>query len=219
LLKRATLTPAWLTSPYIDGQARRAENGELRYWRMTTTSNQRETAVFGGGCFWCTEAVFESLRGVKSVMPGYAGGHTVHPSYEDVCTGETGHAEVIRIEFDPSVISYEDLLTVFFAAHDSTTLNRQGNDVGTQYRSIILYATEEQQSEAEAFIKRLNEGKGEKRVVTELESLSSYPYYEAESYHHHYFQSHPDKAYCQLVINPKLKKVRERFSELMNDAA
>lgn len=173
---------------------------------------KNEIAVFGGGCFWCTEAVFESLRGVVSVMPGYAGGFTMHPSYEDVCTGETGHAEVIRIEFDPENISYEDLLTVFFAAHDPTTLNRQGNDVGTQYRSIILYTTEDQKTEAEGFIKRLNE-QGPK-VVTEIEPLKAFN--EAEAYHHHYFKNNPDKAYCQFVINPKLDKVRQRFSELMS---
>ncbi len=175
--------------------------------------SQSQIAVFGGGCFWCTEAVFESLRGVKSVMPGYAGGFTIKPTYEDVCSGETGHAEVIKVEFDPEVISYEDLLTVFFAAHDPTTLNRQGNDVGTQYRSIILYSNDEQKHEAEAFIQKLNDG-DEKKVVTELVPLERY--FDAEAYHHHYFQSHPDQAYCQLIINPKLKKVKERFSQLMN---
>ncbi len=174
-----------------------------------------ETAIFGGGCFWCTEAVFESLRGVKKVRPGYAGGSRPNPSYEDVCTGETGHAEVIKIEFDPSVISYDDLLTVFFAAHDPTTLNRQGNDVGTQYRSIILTTTEAQRDAAEAFIAKLNED-GQK-VVTEVKPLETY--YEAEAYHHHYFKQHPEKAYCQLVINPKLEKVRKRFAELMQDGA
>jgi peptide-methionine (S)-S-oxide reductase len=178
---------------------------------MSATS---EIAVFGGGCFWCTEAVFESLRGVKAVAPGYAGGLVEHPTYEHVCSGETGHAEVIRVEFDPSVISYEDLLTVFFAAHDPTTLNRQGNDVGTQYRSIILYADDAQKSQAETLIKKLNED-GDK-VVTELKALSENPFFEAEAYHHHYFQSHPDKAYCQFVINPKLEKVKARFSQLMN---
>lgn len=177
---------------------------------------QRDIAVFGGGCFWCTEAVFEQLRGVVSVTPGYAGGSMEHPSYEQVCSGETGHAEVIRVEFDPSMISYEDLLTVFFAAHDPTTRNRQGNDVGTQYRSIILHANDAQKSAAEAFIKRLNRGPSERPVVTELVPLETYPFHEAESYHHHYFQKNPDKAYCQLIINPKLEKVRARFSQLVS---
>lgn len=176
-----------------------------------------EVAVFGSGCFWCSEAVFEHLRGVKSVKPGYAGGFTMHPSYEDVCTGETGHAEVIRVEFDPEIISYDDLLTVFFASHDPTSLNKQGSDVGTQYRSIILYTTEEQKNEAEAFIQRLNEGKTHERpVVTEIEPLRTF--FEAEAYHHHYFINNPDKAYCQLVINPKLEKVKKRFGELMDDS-
>ena len=172
--------------------------------------------MFGGGCFWCTEAVFESLRGVSSVMPGYAGGQTINPNYEQVCSGETGHAEVIRVEFDPSIISYEDLLTVFFASHNPTTKNRQGNDVGTQYRSIILTTSDEQRDQAQAFIKKLDEGSpaGEK-VVTEIEPLETF--YEAEAYHHHYFQSHPDQAYCQFVINPKREKVRAHFRKLMNE--
>jgi len=178
-------------------------------------SSTKEIAIFGGGCFWCTEAVFESLRGVKSVMPGYAGGTVSQPSYEQVCTGDTGHAEVIRIEFDPSVISYNDLLTVFFAAHDPTTLNRQGHDVGTQYRSIILTTTDAQKAEAEAFIKKLDEGDKEK-VVTEVVPLD-HNFFEAEDYHHQYFLNNPDKAYCQLIINPKLKKVREKFEKLMKE--
>ncbi len=172
-----------------------------------------EIAIFGSGCFWCSEAVFESLRGVKSVAPGYAGGQTPSPTYESVCSGNTGHAEVIRIEFDPSLISYDDLLTVFFASHDPTTLNRQGNDVGTQYRSTIQYTTDEQKQRAEAFIKKLNENPKEASAVTEVIPLEKF--HEAEAYHHHYFQSNPDKAYCQFVINPKLEKVRKRFSELM----
>ena len=170
-----------------------------------------QVAVFGGGCFWCTEAVFEMLRGVLSVAPGYVGGTTKNPTYEDVCSGETGHAEVIRIEFDPSMISYDDLLTVFFASHDPTTLNRQGNDIGTAYRSIILTTSEEQKEQADAVIKKLNEDG--KRVVTEVAPLETF--YEAEAYHHHYFQTHPDQAYCQLVINPKYEKVKEKFQSLI----
>lgn len=176
-------------------------------------SSTTQTAIFGGGCFWCIEAVFEQLKGVVSVMPGYAGGQTLKPTYDAVCSGETGHAEVLRIEYDPAIISYNDLLTVFFAAHNPTTLNRQGNDVGTQYRSIILYTTEEQKSETLAFIKDLNEGDLKNAVVTELVPLETF--YEAEAYHHHYFLTHPEQAYCQFVINPKLEKVRERFSQLM----
>lgn len=179
-------------------------------------SSTTQIAVFGGGCFWCIEAVFEQLKGVISVMPGYAGGQTQKPTYDAVCSGQTGHAEVLRMEYDPAIISYKDLLTVFFAAHNPTTLNRQGNDVGTQYRSIILYTTEEQHTEAAAFIKHLNEGDLKNTVVTEVVPLEIF--YEAEAYHHHYFQNHPDQAYCQFVINPKLEKVRERFSQLMQSS-
>lgn len=180
----------------------------------------KEIAVFGGGCFWCTEATFQMLRGVISVMPGYAGGFDkltasgspIPPTYESVCSGKTGHAEVSKIEFDPEKISYNDLLTVFFAVHDPTTLNRQGNDVGNQYRSIILYTNETQKSEAEKFITKLSEDG--MKVVTEVKPLEQF--YEAESYHHNYFQKNPEKAYCQIVINPKLEKVKKRFGELLN---
>lgn len=175
---------------------------------------QHEVAIFGGGCFWCTEAVFERLRGVTAVAPGYAGGFTVHPSYEDVCTGETGHAEVIRVTFDPEVISYEDLLTVFFAVHDPTSLNKQGNDVGTQYRSIIITTTDEQAEAVQRMIADLN-AQG-KKVVTEVVPVAENRFFEAEAYHHHYFETHPDQAYCQIVINPKLEKLKARFSQLLN---
>src|SRR5437773_388484 len=158
-----------------------------------------EVAVFGGGCFWCTEAVFDELRGVRSVVSGYAGGNVKNPTYEQVCGGLTGHAEVIKIEFDPSQIGYRDLLTVFFATHDPTTLNRQGNDVGTQYRSIVLYASDEQRREAEAFIKELNETKTfGKPVVTTVEPLGEF--YDAEDYHRNYYAKNPYQAYCQYTI-------------------
>lgn len=173
--------------------------------------NKIETAVFGGGCFWCTEAVFEELKGVTSVMSGYAGGQTKNPTYESVCSGETGHAEVIKVEFNHQEISYNDLLTVFFATHDPTTLNRQGNDVGTQYRSIILYSDENQKSEAEKFIEELK--KDGINVVTEVKSLEEF--YPAEQYHRDFYKNNPDQPYCQLVINPKLDKLRERFSQLL----
>lgn len=179
-------------------------------------SSTNQIAIFGGGCFWCTEAVFEQLKGVTSVMPGYAGGQTPNPTYEHICAGDTGHAEVLRIEYDPAVISFKDLLTVFFAAHNPTTLNRQGNDVGTQYRSIILYTSNEQKQEAETFIQTLNGDGATGKVVTEVVPLETF--YEAEAYHHHYFQNHPDQAYCQFVINPKLEKVKERFGQLMRQA-
>jgi peptide-methionine (S)-S-oxide reductase len=173
-----------------------------------------KVAVFGGGCFWCTEAVFDELRGVKSVMSGYAGGSTKNPTYEEVCGGDTGHAEVIKIDFDPVEIAFKDLLTVFFATHDPTTLNRQGNDVGTQYRSAIFYADEEQKREAEAFIKELNDSKAfGKPVVTTLEPLGEF--YEAEDYHQKYYANNPYQPYCQYMIPPKLNKLHKQFSALL----
>jgi peptide-methionine (S)-S-oxide reductase len=177
-----------------------------------------EVAVFGGGCFWCTEAVFLELQGVQSVMPGYAGGRTKNPTYEQVCGGMTGHAEVIRIDFDPAEIGYRDLLTVFFATHDPTTLNRQGNDVGTQYRSTILYANEEQRREAEAFIKELNESKAfERPVVTTVEPLGEFS--EAEEYHRNYYAKNPNQSYCQYMIPPKLGKLHKNFKDLLKSHA
>ena len=181
-----------------------------------TQQTNYETAVFGGGCFWCTEAVFNMLRGVISVAPGYAGGTIPHPTYEQVSEGNTGHAEVIKIVFDPAQIRYEDLLTVFFAAHDPSSLNRQGNDVGTQYRSVIFYTTLAQKTAAEAFIADLNASSAEgKPIVTELAPLDTV--YPAESYHENYYANHKDAPYCELVINPKLEKVSQKFAQLLKD--
>jgi peptide-methionine (S)-S-oxide reductase len=177
---------------------------------------KREIAVFGGGCFWCTEAVFKMLRGVSSVAPGYAGGMMEKPTYEDVCSGKTGHAEVIRIEYDPAVISYRTLLTVFFATHDPTTPNRQGNDIGTQYRSVVLFTTDEQKAEAEKFIRGLNDAEDRgARIITQVEPLTQF--YEAEEYHKNYYAQNSSQPYCQVVINPKLKKVQREFAELLRD--
>jgi peptide-methionine (S)-S-oxide reductase len=179
---------------------------------------RKETAVFGGGCFWCTEAVFDELRGVVSVVPGYAGGSTKNPTYEEVCGGLTGHAEVIKIDFDPSQIGFKDLLTVFFATHDPTTPNRQGNDIGTQYRSTVLYASEEQKRAAEAFIKELNDSKTfSKPVVTTVEPLGEF--YDAEAYHQKYYANNPYQPYCQYTIPPKLQKLHKQFSELLKSHA
>ena len=175
------------------------------------TDHGTQTAVFGGGCFWCTEAVFGELKGVLSAAPGYAGGAMPNPSYEDVCSGDTGHAEVIKIAYDPTRISYRDLLTVFFATHDPTSLNRQGNDVGAQYRSIILYTSEDQKDEAQAFIRELDESGP--RVVTELKPLEAF--YEAEEYHRKYYEKNSSASYCQVIINPKMKKLKERFQALL----
>jgi peptide-methionine (S)-S-oxide reductase len=173
-----------------------------------------EFAVFGGGCFWCTEAVFDELRGVRSVVSGYAGGSVQNPTYEQVCGGRTGHAEVIRIEYDPTQITFKDLLTVFFATHDPTTLNRQGNDVGTQYRSTVLYANEAQKRQAEAFIKELNDSKAfSNPVVTTVEPLDEF--YIAEGYHQKYYANNPYQPYCQYMIPPKLNKLHKQFRELL----
>jgi peptide-methionine (S)-S-oxide reductase len=176
--------------------------------------NNKEIAVFGGGCFWCTEAVFKMLKGVSSVVPGYAGGTVPNPTYEQVCNGNTGHAECTKVVFDPSQVSYKTLMTVFFASHDSTTLNRQGNDVGTQYRSVIFFTTPAQEADAKAFIADLNASNSQGApVVTQVEPLPVF--YEAENYHHDYFARNKNAAYCQLVINPKLEKVQKQFAELL----
>jgi len=181
-------------------------------------SSKNEIAIFGGGCFWCTEAVFAELRGVVSVMPGYAGGTVANPTYEAVCSGSTGHAEVTRVEFDPAQISFHDLLTVFFATHDPTTLNRQGNDVGTQYRSAIFYTTDAQRDEALAFIKQLHDSDaGGRPVVTEVTPLSLDKFYPAEDYHRNYFANNPNQPYCQVIIEPKVEKLQAKFAELLKE--
>ncbi len=172
--------------------------------------------MFGGGCFWCTEAVFEELRGVISVMPGYTGGSVPNPTYDAVCSGGTGHAEATRIIFDPSHVTYHDLLTVFFATHDPTTLNRQGNDVGTQYRSAIFYATPAQEAEAEKFIEELTASDPDGRpIVTEVMPLGEF--YDAEDYHRQYFKNHPEKGYCQVIIEPKVEKLQKQFANLLKE--
>ncbi|BDC17234.1 peptide-methionine (S)-S-oxide reductase MsrA [Acidianus sp. HS-5] len=169
-----------------------------------------EKATLGGGCFWCTEAVFSRVRGVVDVKPGYSGGKVPNPTYEEVCTGETGHAEVVQITFDPSVISYKEILEIFFAIHDPTTPNRQGNDVGPQYRSIILYHNDEQRKIAEEMVKEVAKKLG-KKVVTEVVPFNAF--YEAEDYHHNFYDTHRRYPYCRLVIDPKIKKFLKYFPE------
>lgn len=181
---------------------------------MSEMNGRHEFAVFGGGCFWCTEAVFELLKGIVSVVPGFAGGHVANPSYLQVCSGRTGHAEVARIEFDPAQITYRDLLEVFFATHDPTTLNRQGADIGTEYRSIILYTSEAQQRAAEAIIAELTEAKTfDAPIVTEVKPLTAF--WEAEDYHRQYFRNNQYAPYCQVVIAPKLAKFHKKFGEML----
>jgi peptide-methionine (S)-S-oxide reductase len=172
---------------------------------------KEEVATLAGGCFWCLEAVYLQLRGVSAVKSGYAGGHQTHPTYEQVCTGATGHAEVVQVRFDPSVLSFDELLEVFFAIHDPTSLNRQGEDVGTQYRSAIFYHSQNQHSSARAFIQKLGaSGQFKDPIVTEVVPLKEF--YPAETYHDNYFALNPNKGYCQVVVGPKVAKFKKQFS-------
>jgi peptide-methionine (S)-S-oxide reductase len=179
-------------------------------------SDRLETATLGAGCFWCVEAVFQDLKGVHRVVSGYAGGEVVNPTYQQVCTGNTGHAEVIQITFDPEVISFMDLLYVFWRTHDPTTLNRQGPDVGTQYRSAIFYHTEEQKAAAEKS-KRETDASDlwPNPIVTEITSFSQF--YPAEEYHHDYYRRNPNQMYCRMVIDPKVRKFRKEFQHKLKD--
>jgi peptide-methionine (S)-S-oxide reductase len=173
-----------------------------------------QTAIFGGGCFWCIEAVFNRLRGVREAVSGYMGGHVDKPTYRQVCTGDTGHVEVVQVKFDPNEIGFRDLLEVFFAVHDPTTLNRQGNDVGDQYRSVIFYTSAEQERQAEETIAALNEGKAfPEPIVTTVEPAATF--YPAEGYHQEYYDNNRMQPYCQFVIDPKLKKFEKQFGEKM----
>lgn len=173
-------------------------------------SAKTDTATFATGCFWCTEAKFQQLKGVIKVTSGFTGGHVANPTYEQVCTGETGHAEACNIVYDPSVISYDDLLQAFFVAHDPTELNRQGNDVGTQYRSAIFYHNAQQKQKAEYYIKKLNEAKAYKsKIVTQVTPYTVF--YKAEGYHQNYYNLHGDQPYCKYVIQPELEKFKAVF--------
>ena len=170
-----------------------------------------ETVTLGGGCFWCLEAVFDEMQGVTSVESGYMGGHVADPDYHAVCTGRTGHVEVVRVTFDPAVTSFRDILEVFFAIHDPTSMDRQGNDVGSQYRSVIFTHSDEQRKTALATIAELNaEGTGERKVVTQV--LPATTFYIAEDYHQEYFAKNPGQGYCSFVVAPKVRKFREHFA-------
>lgn len=169
-------------------------------------------ATFGAGCFWCTEAVFQRLKGVEKVVPGYSGGRRENPTYDQVCSGATGHAEVIQVTYDPNEISFRELLEVFWKTHDPTTLNRQGADIGTQYRSVIFYHDDEQKELAEKYKKELNEAEiFDKPIVTEISPFKKF--YEAEKAHHDYYNNNPAQPYCSFVITPKVKKLEELFAE------
>lgn len=175
-----------------------------------------EILVLGGGCFWCTEAVFKMIKGVNSVLPGYAGGTKDKPTYEEVCSGSTGHAEVVYLKYDPSIVKIDDLLTIFFGSHDPTTLNQQGDDKGTQYRSVIFYTTENQKEISEKFIKGLNNSDTHGApIVTEVRPLDKF--YEAEHHHKNYYAQNPGSLYCKMIINPKLQKVQKKFANLLKN--
>lgn len=175
-------------------------------------SMKQEVATFGGGCFWCLEAVFEETRGVLDVVSGYAGGEVKNPTYEQVCSGTTGHAEVVQITFDPTIISYEELLKIFWLIHDPTTLNRQGNDVGTQYRSVIFYHDEKQKEQAQASMKTFS-SKFIKPIVTEVKPLEVF--YKAEAYHQDYFKNNPTQGYCVFVVSPKVQHFKHEYKDLV----
>ena len=181
-------------------------------WGNTKMNKQYETATFGGGCFWCVEAIFERVNGVLEVVSGYSGGSVADPDYKQVTSGTTGHAEVVQIRYDPEVVSYLELLEVFFRTHDPTTLNRQGADVGTQYRSIVLYHSEEQFELAKEIIQELDSGDiWVDPIVTELKAFEKF--YPAEAYHQEYFENNPNQGYCRLVIQPKVEKFEKIFKE------
>jgi peptide-methionine (S)-S-oxide reductase len=185
---------------------------------MSVQGTRLETAVIGGGCFWCTEAVFLDVEGVESVESGYAGGHVASPTYEQVCDGNTGHAEVIRLTFDPAKISYRDVLDIFFATHDPTQLNRQGNDVGTQYRSAVFTVEPGQREAALEAIAALERDRVfDGRIVTQVTPLDG-NYWPAEAYHQNYFENHPDQGYCAFVVAPKVSKFRQKFAHRRKSA-
>lgn len=186
------------------------QRGKEQITMKTSDLKNLELATFGNGCFWCTEAIFEQLEGVYNVEAGYAGGQVKNPSYKEVCTGNTGHAEVIRLGYDPKVISYRELLDVFFNTHDPTTLNRQGADVGTQYRSAIFYHNDEQKAEAEKMIADLEKAQVfDQKIVTEITAINNY--YVAENYHQDYYNNNKNAGYCRAVINPKLEKFLKQY--------
>lgn len=190
----------------------KAAENNTKLEAVSLENKNLEKATFGSGCFWCTEAIYERLNGVHSVRSGYSGGNKVNPTYEEVCTGRTGHAEVIQIEYDPSEISYDEILEVFWQTHDPTTLNRQGADVGTQYRSVIFYHNDEQKEKAELYKKELDKsGAWDKPIVTEIVPFKKF--YAAEDYHQDYYEKNPYQGYCSFVIAPKLEKFEKVFGQ------
>ena len=183
--------------------------------KKTMLKEGLETATFGAGCFWCVEAIFQDLKGVESVASGYSGGQVKNPTYREVCTGSTGHAEVLQIRFDPKVISFENLVKVLFTTHDPTTLNRQGADAGTQYRSVIFYHNEEQKEVAERMKREFAPTIWDDPIVTEISPVTEF--YKAEDYHQNYYKDNPSQGYCRIVINPKVKKFREMYADWLKE--
>jgi peptide-methionine (S)-S-oxide reductase len=185
---------------------------QMNSTHSTTTSHKLDTATFGAGCFWCTEAQFQQLKGVEKVESGFSGGHTQNPTYKDVCTGTTGHAEVCNIYYDPSKISFDELLAAFWTCHDPTQLNRQGNDVGTQYRSVVFYHNQEQKKKTEEYKRKLNDEKAyDGPVVTEISPFTAF--YKAEDYHQDYYNENSTQPYCMMVVKPKLDKFKKVFKD------
>ena len=204
-------------SPFTYAQKENSPDNKIKNLKFETVKNKtmnqlNDTATFGGGCYWCVEAVYQELNGVISVISGFSGGERENPSYEQVCSGATGHAEVVQIVYDPSKVSFDELLEVFWTVHDPTTLNRQGADVGTQYRSVIFYHTDEQKVLAEKYKKELDaSGAYNKPVVTEISPFTKF--YSAEKYHQDYFKNNANQPYCSMVIQPKVEKFRKVFKE------
>jgi peptide-methionine (S)-S-oxide reductase len=201
-----------LLFPALTSCGQASQQGKKALPNSTLQKANMETATFGNGCFWCTEAIFQDLNGVDKVVSGYTGGHVDNPTYKQVCTGNTGHAEVLQITYDPKVISFEQLLEIFWQTHDPTTLNRQGNDVGTQYRSTIFYHNDQQKALAEKYRKELDaSGAWDKPIVTTLEAFTKF--YAAEDYHQNYFKLHGSEPYCSYVIRPKVDKFKKVFKD------
>jgi len=195
------------------GQSSNAPSAASEPASSQSSDKKLATATLGAGCFWCVEAVYQRVDGVTAVVSGYAGGDILNPTYEAVCTGRTGHAEVCQVTFDPSIVSFEQILLIFFKSHDPTTLNRQGQDVGTQYRSVVFYHDDEQRDLSEKVINEISSEKvfGKKKIVTEISPLPDF--YPAEQYHQNYFRLHPEAAYCQFTIVPKIEKFEKLFKE------
>ena len=215
MTKKIKYIPLFIAFMIIAGGCKEStsQNHSIQKVQMNETNKSKiELATFGSGCFWCTEAIYERVKGVNSVVSGYAGGKAENPTYEEVCSGNTEHAEVIQITFDPTVISYDELLEIFWRTHDPTTLNRQGADIGTQYRSVIFYHNEEQKNKAEAYKAELTRvGIWKDPIVTEITAYTNF--YKAEKYHQNYYDQNPSQGYCSFVITPKIEKFEKIFKD------